>query len=237
MAASQPGLNRRAALFSPLLTMTDTLLQQLTAWLDDPRYDAGVQLYKQMEGEGFLLRLFQTGPDDYNRAKLHQVLTEAHARLLTAEADLQAKLPHVLQTQLAAMPALMDERTVLKEKLRTAFVLGRREGDDLKTMAYRILQIRDELDTVYGRKKFFAEHGFFPDSAAETEEGNQVVTPAELLKRRNTLRTYVTRYRKAFNEAPGDEARARVLAKLKPYQTELDAIDNQLARLFHALPD
>lgn len=211
--------------------MNDTLLDGLTAWLDDPQYDTGVSLYKQLAGPGFMLKLFQAGPDDYNRAKLRTLLTEAHGKLQAEADELTKAMPDSLKNELAGAGLLMDERTVLKEKMRSRYNLGDSGSEELRAMAYRILDIRDQLDGIFSRRTFFAEHGFLPGDEARPTDPD---TPTDLLKRRNTLRTYVTRYRKEFNAAPGDEARKRVAVKLRQYQTELTQVDQLLA---DALPD
>lgn len=69
------------------------LLDQLSAWLDEPRYEPGVLLYEQCFGHGFVLSMLQAGPDDYNRQTLQTALEEKFEQLKAEQ-----------QTRLAAYP-------------------------------------------------------------------------------------------------------------------------------------
>jgi hypothetical protein len=105
----------------------------------------------------------------------------------------------------------MDERGALKERLRVYYQQDRPAGE-LKEAAFRILEIGKELDGIYSEKRFWNQTGYLPERATETEE-----TPEQLLKRRNTLRTYVTKYRKSG-----------AAEKLQRYESELWEVEEKL---------
>ncbi|MBD2700138.1 hypothetical protein IC229_05795 [Spirosoma sp. BT702] len=204
-------------------------ITQLQAWLDRPVYTQGVVLYESLLGEGFLLTLFKTGDDAYNRGKLQDAL-EAHlAQLLQQQADQKAAYPDTLKSQLSSAGQLMDERTLLKERLRVLFNSGVGQSDDAKALAFRILGITDQLDAIYGEQHFFEQHGFLPDAAsAQLPESD---TLADLLKRRNSVRTYVTKYQKELANTFEPARRKKVTRRLEGFLTELQQLNTQIALL------
>jgi hypothetical protein len=95
-------------------------------------------------------------------------------------------------------------------------------------MAFRILTIKDELDRIYGRKHFFEQNGFLPDQASAPPEAE---TPADLLRRRNSVRTYVTKYKKQLETTYVPAERDKVTSKLTRFQTELHDLELSLSTL------
>ena len=182
----------------------ETELSLLAEWLDTPNYDQGVLLYQKLIGKGFLLTMLMKGADDYNRAKLHEALKARHDQL---DAELKARkaaYPDQLTEQLAGAGRLMDERVVLKEQMRSLWLSGTSQGDELQQKAFRVLAITGELDGIYGQKDFFHAHGYMPDEDVVVSQ----LTDAELIARRNTLRT-----------APGCPVRLSVLHRRSAKQS------------------
>ncbi|GAB2780419.1 hypothetical protein GCM10027275_24950 [Rhabdobacter roseus] len=165
------------------------MIQEIEAWLAEPVYWTGVELYQAHGSNAVLKRLFAGSSDGYNKRKL----TEELARILDEAREREAAKPVVeetdeIRTLKARGAALMDERSALKERARTLISQGTTQGDELKEMAHRLAYgLRQELDDVYGRVKFWETHGYLP----ETSEA-AVQSVADLVKRRNTLRTYLT---------------------------------------------
>jgi hypothetical protein len=212
--------------------MEPTQLDEIANWLENSDYDTGVMLYERVIGPGFLLSMLKRGGDDYNRRQLTLALEAEHARLTAQAAEQQSRYPDALKADLDGAGILMDERTALKERLRGFFERGQLEGEENRQVAYRILAIRDALDRVFGRRKFFDEHGFLPGDTAPV--ATDPTADAERLKRRNTLRTYVTRYRKAASAATSEESREAATRLLQQYQDELQALEKHFA---DAVPD
>lgn len=203
-------------------------IDQLTTWLQQPVYLTGVSLYERLIGPGFLLEMLKAGVDDYNRECLHDALAKHLAELQQAEKAKKESYPETLVAELGSGGLLMDERTILKERMRVLYNSGISEGEELQIMAFRILDIKDNLDGIYGRKHFFEQHGFLPDAAGMLPEEE---TPASLLKRRNTLRTYVSKYQKAVETAYEPKKLRKAKAKLEAFQAELHEVDNHLLQL------
>ncbi|RIV20538.1 hypothetical protein DYU11_21065 [Fibrisoma montanum] len=206
--------------------MQDTL-DELAAWLDAPKYEVGVMLYEKHLGTGFLLAMLKKGPDDYNRQKLREALEAKHEQLSAEHQARQSAYPQPLVSSLEQAKRLMDERTILKERMRNQFNSGVTESEELKGWAFRILAIKDELDTIYGRRNFYDQHGYLPEVAAVDAE----LAPEELVTRRLTLRTYITRYSKKLRGALSEEQMQTYTQKLAQYQSELHTIEMQLDAL------
>ena len=100
----------------------------------------------------------------------------------------------------------------------------------LKDWAYRILDIRDELDKIYGRKDFFDQYGYLPEAASLDAEA----TPAQLMKRMLTVRTYVTRYKTIVNRLPIGDAKYETNRQLlRRYTSELHEVQQQLEAMMN----
>ena len=208
-------------------------INQLTAWLERPVYEEGVLLYQRLIGAGFVLSMLKSGPDDYNRNTLTAALETKRAQLLADQQTRLESFPEALTDSLEVGKLLMDERTVLKERLRLRLNGELTQTDTCKELAFRILDIRDALGTIYGRKDFFVQHGYLPE--AEGMDADQ--TPAQLMKRMLTVRTYVTRYNKLVNSTPLADPRYQTnLNKLRHYQGELHQVEQQLNAMmtYHA---
>ncbi len=199
-------------------------LSLLADWLATPNYDQGVLLYEKLIGKGFLLTMLMKGADDYNRAKLHQALKARHDQL---ESELKAKksaYPDELKAQLAGAGRLMDERVVLKEQMRSLWLSGTSQGDELQQKAFRVLAITGELDGIYGQKDFFHAHGYMPGEDVVVSQ----LTDAELIARRNTLRTYCSRLPRQIIRATSEKRKAELADRLEGYRKELYTIERQL---------
>lgn len=196
----------------------------LSDWLDTPNYDQGVLLYEKLIGKGFLLSMLMKGADEYNRAKLHEALNARHDQL---SAELKAKksaYPDQLKSQLAGAGRLMDERVVLKEQMRSLWLSGTSQGDELQDKAFRVLAITDELDTIYGQKDFFHAHGYLPDEDVAVSQ----LSAAELIARRNTLRTYCSRLPRQIIRTSSQKRKAELADRLEGFRKELYTIEQHL---------
>lgn len=210
-------------------------IEQLSAWLDQPVYGAGVLLYERFvlagsSGSGFVLGMLKTGEDDYNRQTLVDALTRHRDALTAAQQALVASYPDGLTNALAVAKGLMDERTVLKERMRMQYNGGVMESDQIKTWAYRVLTIRDELRAIYDRKHFFDRHGYLPDSGPVDDQPESTpMTANQILQRMLNLRTYVTRTKKQLQAVPVDSGRFTELHhRLKGFTTELHTVEAEL---------
>lgn len=208
--------------------MEPTLLERLAAWLDNRVYFDGVMLYKQIHGEGFMLSMLAGGDDDYNRKKLTAALQTHHDQLSAELTAIVDRYPDSLTGDLSRGGSLMDERTAIKERFRVLADLGTTKGEELKQMAYRVLTIRDELGTIYGRKEFFHQHGYLPDVPVV----DPAITEAALMKRLLSVRTYISKETRRLGQMTADDPkRAKYEQKLRAFTSEAEQLKQQLAAL------
>lgn len=165
-------------------------MEEIRIWLEDSTYYwQGVELYKKHIGGGFMLTMLNQGDDEYNRAQLYEKLgklVEAHTE---KEIEIKNAYPEELQGQLTQAQNLMDERADLKAQLRRSW----RQGEPAKErqpLALRVLEIKQEIDHIYATEKYFNSMKALPKDDFDVED-----EIAGLMKRRNTVRTYVSRYR------------------------------------------
>lgn len=206
----------------------------LASWLEKPVYTEGVLLYERLIGAGFVLSMLKTGPDDYNRNVLTEALQQKHDALLAEKTVRQQAYPEPLKQQEATSKLQQDERTILKERLRIKFNSGSPGDEDSKAWAFNVLDIRDSLTDFFGRQDFFDEHGYLPDEEQlDTEQ-----SLAALYTRRNSIRTYLSKYKKTVdNPLSTAEQVDTAVDKLKAYRSELFQIEQQIARLTGTLQD
>lgn len=183
------------------------LIEKLENWLKAPVYYEGVQLY-EMHGKSKLLkRMFSKGSDDYNFHVLHRELESLLDDARKKQAELDDKTPHFIKDLRNDTKRLMDERVILKEQARQVISQGETSGERLKEIAFRLaFGIKKDLDRKFSMIEFWERNGFLPEMQQHKQRN-----VAELVKRRNTLRTYVSR--------------AKDPEKLKEWKKELEEIE------------
>lgn len=134
--------------------------------------------------------------------------------------DIDEKEPEQIQKWRKTTYGLMNERTLLKQRLRDLPDPARR--DDRQTAALRVLDCTEELDRLFGMIHYWEEHGRVPENVPIEEQG--VVFP----KRYLNLRTYVSRTQKKIKEDPNNVRRAEWKQKVIDWQKEMDEIEIEL---------
>lgn len=166
------------------------MIKEIENWLTEPVYFDGVELYERYGTSGMLKRLFAGSSDSFNKKKL----TNELAKILEDAKALEAAKPAVVEPEeVKALHtqaySLMSQRSALKERARVIISLGITQSDELKSIAYQLAyDIRAELDSIYGRIQYWKVNGQLPHSEAAAIQGI-----ADLIKRRNTVRTYLSR--------------------------------------------
>lgn len=177
-------------------------------WLATPLYWRGVDIYQQFGESAFLKNLFASGEDDYNREKLISALQEMADQVIEDEVQVVSTMPASLRSKLDEGKSLMDERAALKERLRVYYHQDM-DAKTCKDVAFAILDINEKLNGIYDEERFFRSTGFLPERAVFDQD-----SLPELVKRRNNLRTYISR--------------TKNLAKLESFQKELFAVDKKI---------
>jgi len=115
---------------------------------------------------------------------------------------------------------LMDERVLLKQKLRDLPDPSRR--DDRKTAAYRILDITAELDMLYGMIGYYEEHHRIPENTPIEEQG--ILYPKNYLN----LRTYISRTRTKLKKETDPARRAALDEMILNWERQMKEIEIEL---------
>ena len=166
------------------------MIKEIENWLCKPVYFDGVELYEKYGSSAMLKRVFAGSSDSFNKKKLTNELTE----ILEAAKAKEAAKPAIVEPQEVKdlhtqAQNLMAQRSALKERARVIISLGITQSDELKTIAYQLAyDLKSELDGIYGRIQYWKVNGQLPHSEAAAIQGI-----AELIKRRNTVRTYLSR--------------------------------------------
>jgi len=187
------------------------MIKQIENWLLEPVYAEGIELYNLYGSSELLKRLFRESADNFNKKKLFQELTKILdiAKAQEAEKPVQTETDDIKALR-AVAGNLMDQRAAAKERARVIVSLGIHQSDELKSIAYQLAyDLKEELDQTYGRIKYWQVNGYLPQSDKIAISG---IT--ELIKRRNTVRTYLSR--------KGDPE------KIKKWRAELFELDQKI---------
>lgn len=166
------------------------MIKEIEKWLQEPVYWNGVELYDKYGESPVLKRMFQGTADNFNKKKLGAELMMLLEAAKAAEA-IKPVIPDSVEiTQLkVSANSLMDERSALKERARTLISQGTKEGDELKEIAFSLAyNIRESLDSIFGRIQYAKVNGSLPETT-----GSAINSIAQMVRRRNTLRTYTSR--------------------------------------------
>lgn len=190
------------------------MIQEIENWLSEPVYIVGVELYAKYGTSAYLKRVFPTSSDSFNKKKLTNELTQIleDAKAIEAAKPVQQETDEIKALRSQAK-SLLDQRSALKERARVIVSLGITESDELKTIAYQLAyDLKKELDSIYGRIQYWQVNGYLPES-----ETIAITGVSDLIRRRNTVRTYLSR--KGNPE------------KLKIWQAELFELDLKIKEL------
>jgi hypothetical protein len=195
------------------------------AWLDSERdYEVGLSLYQQLGDSERLKQVLASGDGHYNREALAWELTKLAKTPLgqvsevivtstvTAPAAVVENATESLQSELLLIPAhaplllellaarrpLYDERTQVHGQLEVLAEHATQE--DVRLAAVRIMQLSRELNANWKTDAYVREHGQLPPAPAAAP-GLDTLSPADLLKKRNNLRSQVSKLRKLPHRA------------------------------------
>lgn len=142
------------------------------------------------------------------------------AVVLPKRADIIKSLPKEVQEWKKTTYGLMDERTLLKERLRNLPDPYRRE--DRHEAAKRILDITDELDMLFGKIGYYEEHGRVPSEEVLDDESEAFP------KRYLNLRTYVSRTKKKLLKATDPAIRKSLEDQIEGWKLEMKEFEINL---------
>lgn len=204
-----------------LRMMDEKIIETITAWLVDEVYYEGVLLYEKYGSNAYLKKFFRDGTESHRRVLLTQELRQMLEEKQAAFIQKENARPDQIQTLLREAGSLMDERTALKERARMLIERKLDTPEEMGDIVCRIMQgINPRLNEIFGLRDFYDANGYLPESAAVA-----VQSVSELMTRRNTLRTYLSRTAK--NGSP----------KRPIWQSELFGIEQKLKTMEDAVQD
>jgi hypothetical protein len=209
------------------------------AWLDSERnYEVGRQLYEALGDNARLKQVLGHGPSAYNQEALAWELGKLAKAGVMAAVALAVPLPAaVVVSAPEALPSepakdysadiargalliplsqarrpLYDERTQLHAQLEVLAEHGSQE--DVRLLAVRIMALSRELNANWKTDAYVREHGQLPPPPAAAP-GFDTLSPVELVKKRNALRSQVSKLKKRPDRA----------ADLAQAQTDLGVVE------------
>jgi hypothetical protein len=196
------------------------------AWLASERnYEVGRQLYEQLGDNARLKQVLGHGPSTYNqeclawelgklaKTPLGQVsevvvttavvaapapVVENATESLQSEAPVVSAHAPLLLDLMATRRPLYDERTQVHGQLEVLAEHATQE--DVRLAAVRIMQLSRELNANWQTDAYVRAHGQLPPAPAAAP-GLDTLAPDELLKKRNNLRSQVSKLKKRTDRA------------------------------------
>ena len=217
-------------------------------WLGSERdYEAGRQLYAALGDNARIQRMLASGPNHYNREVLAwELLKLARAGVGAAEASVHEtpicvqisqtctlgvhvatkqdtssnpeKGTELLAELKAGQRLLYDERAGVHAQLE-----GAKDEEERRMMAERVMRLSRQLNTNWETYHYVAAHGELPPPPAAVP-GLDQLSPDKLVKKRNNLRSQVSKLKKQPHRA---EDLVRVEAELLQVETLLNPTDGQ----------
>lgn len=165
------------------------VVEKIDAWLKQPIYWDGVEIFEQYSSSKFLIEYLKAGSEDFRKTMLHKELLKIKESLSSQIEQEEAQTPNEIKAGQQEARALMDRRFALKERARVLYESGVTEGEELHDIAKTIMQdINPRIDEIEGIESFWGANKFLPESQEVA-----ISNIADLLKRRNNLRSYVSR--------------------------------------------
>ena len=192
------------------------ILEKIEAWIAKPVYWDGVELYI-LYGENQRLKDYlKAGSEEYRKKLLTSEIIKIKESLSAKLEEERIDAPAIISENVKRAKSLMDNRSALKERARLLYLKGITEGEELHDIAHTIVsEINPQLDEISGIESFWKANKFIPESPEVA-----VSNIADLLKRRNNLRTYISR----GTQDP---------SKLASWQSELLELDNKIRAIQH----
>jgi len=210
-------------------------MTDIEQWLSGERdYNAGVILYQNYGSNHNLKKAFWRGPDDYNLSKLPYELDLIKHEGKPVQVITEVKVSEVRQFS-NEQPAKVYNENIVPEKpekyheIHKQALLFYKEASHIHQTQLRsdlpveqrakaVMRIMElfnvEINPRFALVDYFSLHGKWPEEEQEEKELSQ----GELLSRRNTLRTYISKFANH-----GDK-----IQKVEAWKAEMEKIEAKL---------
>lgn len=207
----------------------------------DQDYLAGLALFERYTHNTKIGRMLRIGGATVkNRLTLSYELSKIAKHLVAFEnASSIVKPPVKQETPKAEQPLppevisidrLRSEQKMCYKMLDNLHaVLPYREIQERKEIAFRILDIDDQLKEITERIAHYENHGVIPPAPVNDEPKKvSEMSEADLIIRQNNVRTYIARYKRLVADSKKLKTLPRNQELLDKFQLELDEITERL---------
>ncbi len=173
--------------------MSPSLAAQIHNWLINEDYTEGLRLFREMFGETIRYQALSFGDSQHNRDKLKELLTDGLMDQSARDEPVHSEedIPEIISQWRKSTYELMDERILLKQRLRDS---DDQESERRRETAFRILEITATLDLLFNKLEYFEQYRRIPESEAIEPEAKQL--PQEVLN----FRSYISRTHKKLHQ-------------------------------------
>jgi len=215
---------------------------EILFWMKaDQDYLAGLALFERYTQNTKIGRMLRIGGATVkNRLTLSYELSKI-AKHLAASEKITAlvNLPVKLETPKEEQPIPPEVTTInrLRSEQKMCYkmldnlhaVLPYRETQERKEIAFRILDIDDQLKVITERIAHYDKNGVIPPMPVNDEPKKvSEMSEAELIIRQNNVRTYIARYKRLVADSKKLKTLPRNQELLDKFQLELDEITERL---------
>jgi hypothetical protein len=235
------------------------VIEKINSWLiSGMDFFAGVAIYKEFGTSKNEMRLFDKGGNSRRNRELLEY--ELRKLLKSNISPRQAAQVHIIRRPIQVPGSdvripkpvfepkventgrrpLEDAAKILFEEIRMKLkvrdnlhaTLEYIPTDEIRLAnALKILDISDEIAEGYEQLRHFDQHGILPPPPKKDERKKvSEMNVAEMMTRRQTLRTYISRYTRLRDDSEDPVVRSRNQEILDKYKIELDEIDNALKK-------
>lgn len=202
--------------------MNSELAHQIRAWEKKQEYTEGLRLFRERYGENIRYRSLAKGTSDFNRQKLRELLLDglppSPSEQTVKPKTTIANEPSTITEWRKETTILMDERIMLKQRLRD---LSDDETEQRKLAAFRILDITERLDHLFGKIRYYETYQRVPEEKA-VEENERQVTREYL-----NLRTYISRETRKLHPECNCDGCARRKQKIETWYLRMKEIETE----------
>ena len=209
-------------------------------WLSSEQdYPSGLSLYDrycQNSNLGRILRIGgATGKNRltlaYELGKVINPMISTHSVKSEGPGNQEEQKPPIRIPALQIEDLRQQQKMIYKMLDNLHAVLEFRPTGERKEIAFRILDLDDQLKEMACQIAHYEKHGVIPiKQSQETKSKISELNDAELILWQRNLRTYVTRYKRLVEKSKTPEILSRNQQLLDQYQDELAEINQRLKR-------
>ena len=215
---------------------------EILFWMKaDQDYLAGLAIFERYTHNTKIGRMLRIGGAtvknrltlSYELSKIakHIAAFENASSLVKPPVNLESPKPEQsIPPEVTTIERLRSEQKMCYKMLDNLHaVLPYREIQERKEIAFRILDIDDQLKEITERIAHYENHGVIPPGPVNDEPKKvSEMSEAELIIRQNNVRTYIARYKRLVADSKKLKTLPRNQELLEKFQLELDEITERL---------